>query len=577
MGSMAARFPVIGKMAGFGSKTAAIGLAAGGALTGLMPGMEKYLVRESGFYQAGLYSGGAGTQGDLAANTRRLLGRGMTAVGSDATVAAILSGRGVATSSPLYNSLVRQVSNAATVMNMGNEVAAQSMEAMTSGSMSANLLSRGIFTSNPMNGNTGNESQIFEQLARRWMVGSMTTAEIQDEIRRGFLGANISSLGLDPAAEERLKLYLISKGTDSGFKGVDFKSEDSMINWLSNAYGEGTKLQRAGFTNPLQPGYDIVGAETDSIEAFSASYGEGFEIAARALESMYEAVYSTTKNLGGFNALLSTILGNDLGRSITNPLGAAAILGLEGVDFIQSTMGATNPNYGIDPTFGSSELGSFANPVGSNWTVSAGFGKEGDQFAGGTHKGIDYAVPEGTPVRAAYAGVVKVADSNDNSSYGKFVRILHEGGYYTIYAHLSKVEVAVEDRVQQGQLIGYSGNTGSIASGTGNSTGAHLHFEVKDSAGNSVNPATFNPGGITGVTPWSPTASSSSSTSAVGTSMVSSSAQSSGFQSTSIPMGNTITINVTLANASQEETMRLVNIVREQLATDSMVSAMGAA
>lgn len=86
--------------------------------------------------------------------------------------------------------------------------------------------------------------------------------------------------------------------------------------------------------------------------------------------------------------------------------------------------------------------------------------------------GIDWAVPQGTPVTAAAPGRVTVA-RHDATGYGMHVRIQHDGGYLTIYAHLSVLMVQTGAVVQVGQIVGKSGNTG-------NSTGPHLHFELRN-------------------------------------------------------------------------------------------------
>lgn len=85
--------------------------------------------------------------------------------------------------------------------------------------------------------------------------------------------------------------------------------------------------------------------------------------------------------------------------------------------------------------------------------------------------GIDWAVSSGSPVLAAADGVVS-AVRNDATGYGVHVRIQHDEGYLTIYAHLMDYNVRVGDKVKAGQVIGRSDNTG-------NSTGPHLHFELR--------------------------------------------------------------------------------------------------
>ena len=91
----------------------------------------------------------------------------------------------------------------------------------------------------------------------------------------------------------------------------------------------------------------------------------------------------------------------------------------------------------------------------------------------GGHTGMDIACPLGTTVRASKAGTVTTAlNYGWNYGYGKTVVINHGYGQITRYAHMSNVIVTVGQYVKQGQVIGYSGSTG-------NSTGPHLHFEIR--------------------------------------------------------------------------------------------------
>jgi murein DD-endopeptidase MepM/ murein hydrolase activator NlpD len=99
-------------------------------------------------------------------------------------------------------------------------------------------------------------------------------------------------------------------------------------------------------------------------------------------------------------------------------------------------------------------------------TVTSGFGYRWGRM----HEGIDIGVPEGTPIRSAKAGTVIMASYN--GGYGNYTCVDHGGGLSTCYAHQSGFAASVGQSVSQGQVIGYSGNTGS-------STGPHLHFEVR--------------------------------------------------------------------------------------------------
>jgi murein DD-endopeptidase MepM/ murein hydrolase activator NlpD len=85
---------------------------------------------------------------------------------------------------------------------------------------------------------------------------------------------------------------------------------------------------------------------------------------------------------------------------------------------------------------------------------------------------VDFAAPNGTPVRAAAAG--RVTSAHYSTTAGNMIVIDHGGGFDTRYFHLSRFAVGVGARVSQGQTIGYVGSTG-------NSTGNHLHFETRAS------------------------------------------------------------------------------------------------
>ncbi len=109
-----------------------------------------------------------------------------------------------------------------------------------------------------------------------------------------------------------------------------------------------------------------------------------------------------------------------------------------------------------------------------------------DHFGGARgHKGMDIAGPWGTPIVAAADGQVIEANSTDSWGYswGYYVLIYHNGTYSTRYAHMSSVAVSAGQYVTAGTIIGYEGNTG-------NSFGAHLHFEVYEN-GTRVDPARF--------------------------------------------------------------------------------------
>ena len=102
------------------------------------------------------------------------------------------------------------------------------------------------------------------------------------------------------------------------------------------------------------------------------------------------------------------------------------------------------------------------------------------------HTGIDLVEPFGSPVFAADDGVVALVGST-SSGYGNYVVIAHSGGLDTLYGHLSTSLVKVGQTVTQGTPVGLEGSTG-------NSTGAHLHFELRINQ-TPINPAPYLPPG----------------------------------------------------------------------------------
>ncbi len=123
------------------------------------------------------------------------------------------------------------------------------------------------------------------------------------------------------------------------------------------------------------------------------------------------------------------------------------------------------------------EKAPFASPLRDPFRFTSGFGYRWGRL----HAGTDFAAPHGTPIYATADGVV--IHAGWQSGYGRLVKIQHEFGIETRYAHNSKLFVQVGQRVSRGQKIAAMGNTGR-------STGTHLHYEVRV-GGKPVNPMTY--------------------------------------------------------------------------------------
>ncbi|MEO0831592.1 MAG: DUF5930 domain-containing protein, partial [Pseudomonadota bacterium] len=123
------------------------------------------------------------------------------------------------------------------------------------------------------------------------------------------------------------------------------------------------------------------------------------------------------------------------------------------------------------------EKAPFSIPVKSNFRYTSGFGPRWGRM----HNGTDFAGPIGTPIYATADGVVTQAGWA--SGYGRLIKIQHDFGIETRYAHLNSMDVQVGQRVSRGERIGAMGNSGR-------STGPHLHYEVRV-GGTPVNPMIY--------------------------------------------------------------------------------------
>lgn len=126
----------------------------------------------------------------------------------------------------------------------------------------------------------------------------------------------------------------------------------------------------------------------------------------------------------------------------------------------------------------SSNSGKFMHPLNGGGRLTSNYGSRWGSF----HRGLDIAAPAGTPIYAAAAGTVTYSGYN-NGGFGKLIIIDHNNGYQTYYAHCSSLYAQVGQKVSKGQNIAGVGSTG-------NSTGNHVHFEIR-SGGTPINPYNY--------------------------------------------------------------------------------------
>lgn len=170
-------------------------------------------------------------------------------------------------------------------------------------------------------------------------------------------------------------------------------------------------------------------------------------------------------------------------------LGASVVLGAGGAVAAEltSATGASTAVQAQSAAAKKAGVASWVSPV-KKYTKSASYAQAGGMWQS-THSGQDFAVPSGTQVVAAHGGTVVKAGGNgagDGPAYGNAVVIKHGNGTFSQYAHLSRVDVKIGQVVKTGQQIAKSGNTG-------NSSGPHLHFEIRKTAnfGSAVDPVAF--------------------------------------------------------------------------------------
>lgn len=289
-----------------------------------------------------------------------------------------------------------------------------------------------------------------------------STADISDGIKRNTL----LKTNTDPDQRHTVISYTVEKG-DSIFKiSKDFNLSPETILWANyESLKDNPELLSIGMTLKILP--------TDGI---LYKWGPGDSIEGVAAE--YKAEPSAIL-LWPENGLDQDNLQINQGAYIMIPGGKREMVSWVMPTIPRKNSGVTKTMSGpggcetVDGAYGT---GTFIWPAVNNYL-------SGNDYWSG-HLALDIASGLGSPVYASDSGLVVYAGWN-NSGYGNMVMIDHGNGYQTLYAHLSQVSVTCGSSVYQGTLIGSSGNTG-------NSTGPHLHFEMRYMGG-LVNPWSLLP------------------------------------------------------------------------------------
>lgn len=180
----------------------------------------------------------------------------------------------------------------------------------------------------------------------------------------------------------------------------------------------------------------------------------------------------------------ATALGDILGFFHGEAFNGASAIS-SGIGNMSASEGSTTTTT-TTPSTGTATTGDEASPVPQGTAVSQPYGNNG-------HPGVDLSVPVGTQILAANTGTVTHAANDDPGGYGDWVEITGDDGIITRYGHLSGTTVTQGSKVHAGQVIGQSGGAAG-ATGSGNSTGPHLHFEVRQ-GDHTIDPTPFLAGG----------------------------------------------------------------------------------
>ncbi|PKN97505.1 MAG: hypothetical protein CVU42_15810 [Chloroflexi bacterium HGW-Chloroflexi-4] len=303
---------------------------------------------------------------------------------------------------------------------------------------------------------------IVEQNSSGKISSIFSTASYYEGIRRTPLLRTIS----DPYQRHTLIEYTVEKG-DSIFKiSKDFNLLPETILWANyETLKDNPELLSIGMTLKIPP--------TDGIY-YEWKSGDSIEDVAAKFKVKPSSILLWPEN--GFD---QDNLQINEGIFIMIPDGKR-----EMVSWVMPTIPRKNSGVtkmmagpgGCETNDGAYGTGSFIWP-GVNDYLS------GNDFWSG-HLALDIASGLGSPIYASDSGLVVYAGWN-NSGYGNMVMIDHGNGYQTLYAHLNQVSVTCGSSVYQGTFIGSSGSTG-------NSTGPHLHFEIRK-LGGLVNPWSFLP------------------------------------------------------------------------------------
>lgn len=269
----------------------------------------------------------------------------------------------------------------------------------------------------------------------------------------------------------RTNLYIVRKGDTISEIAESFGVSQSTVRWANNLNGKNLKIGQkliilpiSGVIHTIAKG-DTVGkiakkydGDTDEILSYnnitpeSLVVGEDITIPGGEIKASKATVVTSGKTTGPV-----AISGGPL-KTVRSPSGLLEV--------------TTGISYTWKNGVRTSKLRGTGGPSYSNFYMKP---INNARKSRGLHgfNSVDWAAPAGTPILASASGKVIVSKKSGwNGGYGRYVAIEHSNGSQTLYAHASSIIVGRGQNVVQGQIIGYVGSTG-------NSSGSHLHFEVR--------------------------------------------------------------------------------------------------
>lgn len=297
------------------------------------------------------------------------------------------------------------------------------------------------------------------------------TATTNTDPLRGNLASTGSDSGQNLSDELGKKEGLIGETSKSIYKKVD--GTLSPLPGVIKGYGEDSGQGFADGQSSKEK--TIEGSSSSIVQKVLTTFKTGLGIASPSKEMKALGEFSMDGFLNGLSAAniaeFCAGIVEDIKEAFANKKfslkGAVEFIGSGAMEFLKSI--------GV----GGASMGDLTSPLSGS--ITSEFGTRADPFTGEQkfHAGIDIGAAEGTPVGAAGAGEVSMAGWY--GGYGNAVMIDHGNGLQSLYGHLSAIMVSVGDLVTQLQTIGLVGSTG-------NSTGPHLHFELRQD-GTPIDPS----------------------------------------------------------------------------------------